>query len=701
MKRGGKKPVVKSNITETQATAIDNSGSSSLFSSKLPYWLIFAFGCLLYIQTIGYDFALDDAIVITSNKFTQKGFAGIPDLLNKDTFHGFFGESKNLVSGGRYRPLSLITFAIEHQFLGNNPGFNHFGNALLYGLIGVVMLSLLNKLFKPDSSRPFWLQTGFIATLIFIAHPIHTEAVANIKGRDELLCLLGGLAAMLWIWRYKETNKAKYLIGALLAFFGSLMSKENGITLIVIIPLTLWVFKRLNLKESIMASIPFVIVTAIYWAMRSAFTTASLGMEVTEVLNNPFAIMNTSQKFATIAYTFWKYLQILVIPHPLTHDYYYNVIPTQSWSNLFVILGVVIYTGAFIWSVFKLKDRNVYAYCILFYLITFSIVSNILFPIGVTMSERFVFWSSFGVCIAAAHFIVSLFKEKPQMIYIICIPILLAFSIKTVARNTVWEHNMKLFWGDIKASSESAKLNNSLGGQLTELADTIKDSTVRYAQIREGIKYLDKATSIYPGYGIAWMLKGNAYFKDHGQFKKAVECYDKSLEANGFNRDVNLNRAMALQNLGDYKHAIQAYYRTMQVSKADAGIMFSIAGLYKLLGNADSCIFYLEQTSYLNATHPGLNREFGSVYGQMKGDINKAIEYLNKAAIDDPKDAMALENLGVAYAISHKYTEAIPYFERALAINPGNPNVITNLTTCYAQVGRIPEAQRMASMLKR
>ena len=61
----------------------------------------------VYLNTLSFEHALDDDIVIVNNIFTEKGIKGIPDLLTKDSFHGFFKKKKNLVSGGRYRPLSL------------------------------------------------------------------------------------------------------------------------------------------------------------------------------------------------------------------------------------------------------------------------------------------------------------------------------------------------------------------------------------------------------------------------------------------------------------------------------------------------------------------------------------------------------------------------------------------------------------------
>ena len=74
---------------------------------RMVYALIAMVSLVLYANTLGNEYALDDMITITSNQFTRQGFAGIPDLFRHDTFTGFFGTKRELVAGGRYRPLSL------------------------------------------------------------------------------------------------------------------------------------------------------------------------------------------------------------------------------------------------------------------------------------------------------------------------------------------------------------------------------------------------------------------------------------------------------------------------------------------------------------------------------------------------------------------------------------------------------------------
>ena len=96
--------------------------------------LLCAFG--LYANTLNHQFALDDGLVLSDNVMVQKGIRGIPEILTKDSFFGSIGESAYL-SGGRYRPLPLITYAIEVSFFGSKPGVHHLVNVLLLSLIHI------------------------------------------------------------------------------------------------------------------------------------------------------------------------------------------------------------------------------------------------------------------------------------------------------------------------------------------------------------------------------------------------------------------------------------------------------------------------------------------------------------------------------------------------------------------------------------
>ena len=199
------------------------------------YWpalILFGIGFFLYSNTFKHDYVLDDSGTITLNGFVQQGWKGIPDLLKVEFWHF------NNLSLGYYRPLSLITFAIEHQYFGNNPHASHLINGFIYGLTGFFLFLLLRKTFSS-----FHWMLAFVSTALFVAHPVHTEVVANLKSRDELLSFLNLVLTLLMALIYVDSQKRKYFFLSLLFFYLALLSKETAITGLALIPLFFYFFR--------------------------------------------------------------------------------------------------------------------------------------------------------------------------------------------------------------------------------------------------------------------------------------------------------------------------------------------------------------------------------------------------------------------------------------------------------------------------
>src|ERR1035437_8079055 len=110
---------------------------------RLRAFLLCFIGFALYSNTLFHDYALDDGLVIRENRYTKQGFAGIKDILIHDSFAGNIKLGSNELTGGRYRPLSLVTYAIEWQFFGQSPHISHFINVLLYCLTGFLLFWFL------------------------------------------------------------------------------------------------------------------------------------------------------------------------------------------------------------------------------------------------------------------------------------------------------------------------------------------------------------------------------------------------------------------------------------------------------------------------------------------------------------------------------------------------------------------------------
>jgi len=627
----------------------------------MPVFL-FLLSIVIYVNTIGHEYALDDTIVVKENKFTKQGISGIADIFSYDSFAGFFGKDENLLIGGRYRPLSIATFAIEYEFFGLNPHISHVINILLYAFLGLLLYNILNKLFPINNPNKWYTSIAFWTSLIFIVHPLHTEVVANIKGRDEIIALLGSLLILKWAINYAHTEKSKYLFFIFPVWLAALLSKENAATFLFIVPLTLWLFKIGKSNQRLVSLIPMVLALLVFFIIRYLVLGGHQKPIDNELMNNPFLGTSFMQKYATIFYTLGLYLKLLVFPYPLTYDYYPYHIPIMSWANWQSWLSLILYVGMGIMAIAMYRKRPAIAYSILFYLICLSVVSNLFFPIGTFMNERFLFFSSIGFCLLMGFLLVKWLErndDKKHCVAKISLVsvIALVFTIESIARNPVWKNDFTLFTHDVEISKNSAKGNCTAGGALFEKAQKTSDSLLKKEYLERSFKYLHRSVAIYPTYIDALLLLGNTYFEYNRNYDSAWYCYKTVLHRNP-------KYELAWKNL------------VVILTPADEPTKFRI----------------YSETLQFDSNFFEANYNIGISYGRFRNNLPKSIYYLERAVKIKPGSLDALKDLGVAYGISGKLKESAKVLEEAVKLAPNDAQLLSNLGYTYQQLGMLKEA---------
>jgi len=207
---------------------------------------------LLYANTIPNDYNLDDEQVTRNHRLTKKGISAIPEIFTSPYHEDDMGYKYE------YRPMVLATFAIEKSLFGENPHVSHFFNVLLYALTAALLFITLSSLFSQ-----FNIVLPLSITLLFIAHPLHTEVIASIKNRDEILAFLGGIAALFFSIRFVRSSKLVDYFPVLLFFGLAVISKRSIIPFALIIPLASVFFQRANFKQLLALSLPMAFVVAL------------------------------------------------------------------------------------------------------------------------------------------------------------------------------------------------------------------------------------------------------------------------------------------------------------------------------------------------------------------------------------------------------------------------------------------------------
>ncbi|MEO6883668.1 MAG: tetratricopeptide repeat protein [Bacteroidia bacterium] len=576
------------------------------FRSKAIF--IALIGFIFYANSLWNQYALDDGIVITKNDYVQQGFKGIGKILTTDAYDSFYRQmnGKQELSGGRYRPLSVITFAIEHQFFGENAFVRHLMNVLFYIASCVLLLYFLQKyLFE---NLRYSSDLAFLTTLIFTIHPIHTEVVANVKSCDEILSFLFIIATFIFTFRHQETRSGKDLFKALLCFFLALLSKEYAVLMIILIPLAFYLTRKKNFSESLFSVLPFLLILTVYLFIRFSVIGGFHHVESTEVLNNPYLYATPSQKYATEIFVLLKYLKLLIFPWNLSADYSYNEIPYKDFSDIFVWISLLVYAGIIYAGIVLFKRKNVFAFAIAFYLGFLAMISNFVMDIGATMGERLVYLSSLGFAMVIAGLLILAlqkinfsFVKKQYLLYGFFTIVLILAGFKTMERNAIWKNDITLFTHDVNIVPNSALANGNAGARYVDLSEMPENKAIEKILLQKSIGYLDKSLTIHPHYVNSLLNLGVAYYK-LDQPEKALECWNgaKKLFPNNpylkqyfpLLAQYYLNEAFQRGSEKKFQEAIVLMQKAATITPDDPKIWYNLGGAYftiKDYTNARQC----------------------------------------------------------------------------------------------------------------
>lgn len=662
--------------------------------------VIAAIAFLLYANTIGHDYALDDSGAITGNRFVQEGFGGIVDLMKVEFWH--FAN----MHLGYYRPLALITFAIEHQFFNGDPNISHFINCLIFALSGYVLFIVLNKVFNRFNAI-----FPFAIALLFVAHPIHTEIVANIKGRDELLSFLN-VTLMLWFaLKYLDTKKVLFLIPSLLFCYLGMLSKETALTGVLLLPVIIFYYKEYTVMESLKKSIPFLIVVALFFIQKKMLLGTLSGVIPSDIVNYPYAKGNV--KLPTTFMLFAFSLRLLFVPHPLRYDYSYNQIPAVHMGNVWALLGMALFAIGAYFAFKQVLKRTTWGFAFSIFYIT--LIPALAFTVlrGGIFAERFLFFPSLGFCVAVVYGISLLLKAdvgnalstvrvwvgaNTKFIFVLTVVFAL-YSIKTVSRNNVWKDNFTLFSADIKTGKNSAQNQHHYGNQYIYLASVEQDSVKKLDYTYEGIRALRQSLRVHPKFGESYYLIGLAYQILIPNNDSAIYYYNQAIKTAPGYSDSYYHLGILYQNMG--KNNVASYYYNEAVKYNPQYEEPKKAS--EALKKMGIDVYINPLTSVIDSTATNKDARFyyelGNYYAS-QGNYGVAANNFEKAVAMDGNYESAYINLVNSYGMMKQYDKAIEVSNRILAKNPKSTFALKNIAVVYNAMGNMEKSNEYLERLR-
>lgn len=618
-----------------------------------------AFAFLLYAQTIGFGYALDDVAVISSNRFVQDGFGGFGKILTTFYWHG--NPSFEMSNSGLFRPISLLMFATEWQLFGDRPAIFHFVHVVLYAVVAVQLFLLLQELFGKQSGR-----LALIATVLWVVLPVHTEVVANLKSADEILSLLFSLLGLRWLLKWHARPSALSLAVTGTFFFLSLLSKEAAVLILPVGLLMLMMFRNVNVKSLIVpAGVLFVIALAWLgchqWVISSA-TSERIAYDYRHnaLLSNASAVDQLGTAIGLQA----RYWMKMIIGYPLSYNYSFNEIPVNGFGDVWPWLSLIgLGSGVyFAWKTFRTQPAL--SFGILFYLITIVLTSNVFYKIGDIFAERFTFVPSVGFCIVLAFIILRGFKSQVAMssgaigvVTLLCV----VYSIRTFARTSDWKDEHTLFISDAEHAPNSARVHDNAG-----------------------VIYLNAA------------LGEKDEISKKQLFEQALQEFSLAYEID--NRDFQAAQALGqiMYHKGDYKASVSWSHKSMDARKSvaiEAGLpvvndpttLLNLGDAFIKLEQYDSAGYYYHVAVEIQPA-PDIHLRIGDAHLRSK-DTLAAIDSYTSAVKLDSACATGWDKIANLKGMRGDFAGSNAAFRKLAALHPDDPNPWKMLFTNYSLMG--------------
>jgi tetratricopeptide (TPR) repeat protein len=396
-----------------------------------------------YANSLPNDFILDDYLIVNLNSAIRT-ITPVHDLMTP-----FWGEKTQM---GIYRPLVILSFSLEYPFWHRWPGGYRMVNLLIHSVNGLLVYMLAQSLVASPAA-------AWAAAAVYVLHPAHTEAVAGIAGRSELLAGMFFFLA----WLLFRSNRT---ILAAVVFFFSLLSKENAIMFPAVMVIETWIksgsFRKTVIQWRRFAAL--AISTMAYLGLR-LWVLGTLGMpKAAQYLSGRWTL---SERELTSGRAYLSYFRLLFAPVTVTGDYDFNSIPLANARDWDAWLGLVLISASIVFAIKVLKKQPAAGFGILFFYTTLFPVSNWIVPTGLIMAERYLYVPLFGFALVMGTVWSKIHSREVRTILAAgaaAIAVLLCIS-----HNYIWRGDFGFYQNMVKVFPDNVRARQGYGIALLEV----------------------------------------------------------------------------------------------------------------------------------------------------------------------------------------------------------------------------------------
>ncbi|MBI5044899.1 MAG: tetratricopeptide repeat protein [Candidatus Levybacteria bacterium] len=466
---------------------------SSLYLITILFFLTF----FCYANTLGNGLFFDDEQFIYNNQFVKT--FDVQKIFSESLISGAGKESNY------FRPILFLGFSIEYHLFGNNGFIYHLNSFLIHFAGGIVLFFFLQKLFHKRL-------LSFLTSLLFLIHPIQTEAVSYASGRGDPLSFLFCMLTL--YFSLSSEKKAKIL--SFLSLLLALLSKEIALMLPGLLLTTHYFFNKHNLKKAVITTIPYALITLCYFFLR--ITVFNFANTLNFYNSKNIYSSNIFVRINTFINLFPTYLHLLAYPKNLfmERDSGISIFLRGTITTIIVPLCLLV---SLIFAYLKREKNPIVLFSLSWIGISFIPTSGLI-PINGIFYEHFLYFPSVGFFLLFSYIIYSLYKKNVNFLYLLLIPLaiyILFLMYRTITRNQDWHDPIKFYLQTIQ-HVQSPRAYNNLAMAYAENGDS-KNAIITYK----------KAISLVDAYPESRYNLGNSYLS-LGNLHEAEKEYRRSLE---------------------------------------------------------------------------------------------------------------------------------------------------------------------------
>ncbi|MFP4040158.1 MAG: tetratricopeptide repeat protein [Desulfosudaceae bacterium] len=670
----------------------------SLGKTTLSLLFLFSVAVLLYAGSRNSPFVFDDTNNIAENphiRLTEISRQSLADVLKSRSIN---------------RPFANLTFAFNYYFHQyDTAGYRavnlviHVFTAFLVYLLARLTYALIRK---ETSFVPF------LAALLWLAHPLHTQSVTYIVQRMNSLAAMFYLLTLVCYIKARLISSSEVshpirpvfplMIGTISAGL-SFASKEIAATLPVILFLYEWYFFQGLDRAWLKQKIKWIAVAA---ALLTAAALIYLGSEPLQRIMAGYEkqAFTPAQRLLTEPAVIIYYLSLLLWPHPARQILYYDFpLSTGLWSPPITSLALMALATLIVLAIYTARRDRLISFAVIWFLGTLVIESSFI-GLALIFEHRTYLPSVFPlIALTGLYFRIRRFNKSALVI--ICVIISLA-GLGTYTRNKIWQSDLLLWKDVVKKSPHQALPYNGLGLAHQNKGDY--EAAVRYFKtaiskgLREGrvynnlglaykdmgkydtaIKYFKTAISKDPTCGQAYSALGYI-LSGKGQLEEATRMMRTALKHEPDNSQAHNNMGNIFLLKKKFNQAAEHYQKAIEINPEYGEAHINLGYVRLLQSETEPALNHFLRALALDSDNTLAHKYAGDIY--LKHDKKDQALYHYKAALSrQPDNINILKQLAYLHVNQGDYARAASYLKRVVTIQPEDNKTHYNLACLYAR----------------